>query len=363
MAAVEFEPAFVLHRAGVQVAYTPEQSTVVYKAGVMVAFRADESPVDGGYQPIGYMNNAENPDMVLTDVIFPECISYGSTGSPNYLTDKNEVFSGAESRNTRHEYPRHEYTIVMENLPADEISEIMNIWHVCEGDYAAFLFLDPMDHTSKNTSASVSGTTVSATDQVVATAVGAQTDYELYKYYVHGANSKRRRIRYPQVDTLVVAVNGYAITSWEWREASQVLRFLKPVSSQTQSVNKVGAVIDGDWSDFTAGDLVYVTGFSAGGNNFPEGGNPLRVVAASGSGIQLQKFDGTTWGTAGDQASVSVTIKSALPPTGSQITAGYYFHVPVRFDDGNNALSEIVAGMRESAIATFAEIKLREVFE
>jgi hypothetical protein len=58
-----------------------------------------------------------------------------------------------------------------------------------------------------------------------------------------------------------------------------------------------------------------------------------------------------------------VTIKSALPPAGGTITWGGYFYVPVRFDAGDNAESEITYGMRESAFANFDQIRLKEVLE
>lgn len=305
----------------------------------------------------------EDTDVIYTDLIFPECISYGSTGVPIYLTDKVEVLSGAEQRNTRSRYPRHEYSIRMENLPADEIANVMNLWHVCSGDFAAFLFLDPLDHTSAWSETQISGTEVSATDQYIGI-VGAPTDgYELKKTYEKGSRAKERRIRYPKLDTLVVAIDGTEVSNWTYSYSEQLLRFSYNVSAVNTTVDKVDGVITGSgMGAFNPGELVYIEGFSDSNLDRPGGGGePLLVVAADGTQMVLTELDGSTW--SGSESGASITIKGTPPPAGATITAGFYFYTPVRFEEGDNGESEIRAGLRESAVADFTQITLREVFE
>src|SRR6056297_782685 len=166
----------------------------VYSFGANVAVRADPDPVSGGIASSAYVDQSEDGDVIYTDIIFPECISDGSTGLPRYLTDKVEVYSGAEQRQTRWDYPKHEYSIVLENLPADEVAEIMNIWHVCSGDQAAFLFMDPLDNTSLSNANTIAGTVVTPTDQVIGDADGSSGEYMLFKVYEQASRSKSRRI-------------------------------------------------------------------------------------------------------------------------------------------------------------------------
>lgn len=328
-----------------------------------VMFRADHKP-GGGRYPIDSTPNAEDSQLIYTDLVFPECIAYGTTGSPRYVTEKVEVDSGAEQRNQRRAYPRHEYNIVLDNIPANEISQVMNIWHVCAGDFIGFLFMDPLDHTSLNTEDVIAGSEVTMLDQFVASAVGTQTDYQLFKSYTSGAHELRRRIRYPDRDTLLVGVDGHLITSWNYSFDDQVLRFVKPYGPVTAPLSRTsGGIISGsNFSLLSPGDLVYVTGWSNGAYNAPEGGDPARVVTADAVSLRLEKYDGTAYGAAVFTGE-NVTIVSALPPTGAEITAGFYFHVPVRFEDGDNMQSEIKSGLRESAFATFSNITLREIFE
>ena len=345
---------------GVEPTFTPAP---IQSVCVMVAVRADHKP-NGGKYSIAATPGAEDTQVIYHDLIFPRCFSYGSTGSPKYITDKVEVDSGAEQRNQRRIYPRHEYNIEMEALPANEISEIMNLWHVCAGDHIGFLFMDPMDHTSLNNETTMSGTEVSSSDQLVGSAVGSQSSYELYKYYQAGTHDMRRRIRYPDRDTLLVEVNGYAINSWEYSYDTCTLDFKKPLGGGlTANLTVTAGVISGaDFSALAPGDLIYMSGWASFTLNASPGGDPFRVVEATEISLVLQRFNGSAYsGTV--TTPTAVTITSALPPTGAEIRAGFYFFTPVRFDDGDNMESEIRAGLRESASADFPRISLREIFE
>ena len=115
--------------------------------------------------------------------------------------------------------------------------------------------------------------------------------------------------------------------------------------------------------DVQVGDLFWIDGFASGLINVPSG-NPLRVVTVTSSTeIVVETYSGGNWASGSDEASVAVTISGAPLPSGAVVSAGFWFYVPVRFDDGDNAMSEITAGWRESAYANFNDIKLREVFE
>lgn len=330
---------------------------------VLASIRADHKPF-GGFYTAEETPGSEEPSVIYSDLFFPKCITYGSSGVPKYVTEKTEVDSGAEQRNQRRAYPRHSYNILMENMNSEDISEIMNLWHVCAGDFIGFMFLDPMDHTSANNEACLTGEEINATDQLVASALGVKAEYPLFKYYESGIRQRKRRIRYPDLDTLVVAVNGYEIPDFEYDTSDCVLRFVKPIPTMTADLERdsSGLITGADFSALSVGSLVYMTGWGTSAYNAPEGGNPARVTYADGNSLRVERFNGTNYGSA-TLSTTTVTIKSALPPTGSEITAGFYFYVPVRFDDGDNMSSELQSGMRDSAVATFDNITLREIFE
>lgn len=344
----------VVNGVGVSVAAgDPVGELIISNFGVAVAVPDKES---------NFIN--EDDTMIYTDVIFPECITYGSTGVPRYVTDKIEVASGAEQRNQRWTYPKHKYNIVLENAPASDVTNVMNIWHVCAGSYIGFLFLDPMDHTSRNVDGVVlSGEDITPTDQLVAIAVGNQSQYPLYKYYKHGIRERRRRILYPKEGTLQVAIDGFECSNWEYSYSDNLITFLQPYNlTQSRSRSAGGVITGGSNTGLAVGDLVYVSGWSNGAYNATEGGDPQRVRAVSPTELVLEAYSGASLGSAVLGPS-SVNIRSALPPAGAEITAGYYFYVPVRFETDEDAESEITAGLRDSVTATFGNIVLVEVLE
>lgn len=339
-------------------------SVRIYAAGIQVAFGATPNSNNDSWVAPAFTQSGEDDDVIYTDLIFPECVTYGTTSSPVYLTDKIEVSSGAEQRQQRWEYPRHEYNVSMENMNAADISEVMNLWHVCSGPGIGFLFLDPMDHTSKNDTTVFSGSGISATDQPLILKEGSENEYELYKVYQKGSRTKRRRILYPKIDTLQVASNGTIITNWSYSYETNLLTITGAQADFSFTGTKVGDTITGgDFSQFPVGSLIFLTGFSDGTLNRPAGSSdPLRVVVANDSAVTLQEFDGSPYA-GNNEAGASLTISGGNASAGSTLTAGFYFYTPVRFDEDNSAESEIKSGMRDSAYADFTNIKLREIRE
>jgi uncharacterized protein (TIGR02217 family) len=347
--------------------YNPNDA-LVSSPGINVAVPRATPSANGIRFPDSIINYKEETDMIYQEVIFPECISYGSTGVPEYKTERIEVESGSEQRNSRQEYPRHKYNIVMENLPADETKTVMDIWHVCSGTAAGFMFLDPLDHTSNNAGDALAGTDITVEDQYCTTIVGTQTEFELFKYYTYGIRTKRRRIKYPKLETLLIGVDGEITYNWEYDYVGRKVRFTKPVAPQTIFTITNGAAYFSIAAAalINVGDLFYATGFVSAnvGLNVPMGGDPLRVVSKVGRYVTFERYNGGVW------ASPSLTIASqnavftqTTPPPGSQITAGYYFYVPVRFSEDDVVESEIKNGARETGIYDFNSITLTEVLD
>lgn len=343
-----------------QVLYEVEAITSMYTVAAQIMHFAQVDPETGGYRALG-RTDQEEPDMIYYDIIFPECISYGSTGVPRYQTEKAEVLSGDEQRNTRWAYPKHEYSINMENLPANELAEVMNIWHVVKGDFAGFLFMDPLDHTSSNTANALSGTTVTDEDQLVAVAIGGQETYPLFKEYQVNSRIVQRRIKFPKDGTIVVSVDGYSTTQWTYDYDVTLLTWdVSQGATENVSVLSNVFINAAGWDALEVGDLVTLSGFVNGANNTPA--EPRRVTSVSGTNLTLEEFDGTAV-VAVNEAAVPVTWAQSTPPTDAVIKAGYYFYVPVRFDGGADAVAEIAAGLRETSFTTLGDLKLKEIFE
>jgi uncharacterized protein (TIGR02217 family) len=214
---------------------------------------------------------------VFTDVIFPECLSYGSVFQPTYSVDKVAVASGAESRRTKQAYVKYRYEISLENQNADEIAEVLNIFHVCNGSLSAFMFKDLVDNTSAITATSISAETIDGNDQPQGTYDGNITYYPLLKTYTYASRTQLRRIRFPDVPTLLINVNGTPNVDWAWDTTEQAFywpsnnptngdvitagyNFLVPVRFDTESlgIEPVHGLYDSLIGSLTNIDLVEV---------------------------------------------------------------------------------------------------------
>lgn len=314
---------------------------------------------------LGY-TGADN--MVFEDVFFPQCISYGSTASPLYSVDKTEVPSGQEQRNARNEFPRHVYRIILENLYANEISEIVRIYHVCSGGLNSFMFLDPLDHTSHDkVGGYYSDDEISNLDQSVGVANGAAVSWALYKVYTHEARTKRRRIRHPKTDTLIVSVNGVASDQFTWNAGTQKLDWTAKagaITYPTVTFDHTTGVISGldATATFSVGDLIYTDGFGVSTNNGTLSTKPLRITAIDATTVTVARFDSVAPFLAeGGSFDIDIAHVSVLP-SGAIIKAGYEFYTPVRFDEGAMEIDP-KAGLRESLVASLDSVVLREVLE
>ena len=77
---------------------------------------------------------------------FPDDISYGSRGGPAYNTTVIVVDSGAESRNQRWSYPRHEYDVAYGVNTLARLEELLEFFHVVAGRAIGFRYKDWMDY-------------------------------------------------------------------------------------------------------------------------------------------------------------------------------------------------------------------------
>lgn len=141
---------------------------------------------------------------------FPDAISFGSAGGPTWNTNIVITDSGAEVRNQRWSYPRHEYDVAFGVKASTDLESLLKFFHVVAGQAIGFRYKDHMDYKSCD----VDGT-VNSSDCIISTASSA-TSVQLYKTYVQGSYSRSRKILKPVVGTVKVSVNGTALTTSEF---------------------------------------------------------------------------------------------------------------------------------------------------
>lgn len=128
--------------------------------------------------------------MSIIDARLSDCVAYGFTGGPEYLTEVVGMDNGREVRGSKWLYPRHRYSARYPGLPAETRDELLAVFHAAKGRFRAFRFKDWNDFE--------------AIEQPLQVEVGTQTPVQLVKRYTFGSETQVRKIQAVVASTLVV---------------------------------------------------------------------------------------------------------------------------------------------------------------
>ena len=146
------------------------------------------------------------PTTFLETPRFPDDISYGSVGGPEYSTGVVTVRSGHEFRNINWSSTKCRYDVAYGIKSVALLYALVEFFHAVAGMAYGFRYKDFMDCKSSGPHT----TTVSATDQDCDPATGddVENEFQLIKTYTQGALSRTRTITKPVSGTVLVAING-----------------------------------------------------------------------------------------------------------------------------------------------------------
>jgi uncharacterized protein (TIGR02217 family) len=154
------------------------------------------------------------------EVRLPLALGFGSSGGPECATDVARLASGAESRNARWAGSRRRWDVGGAAMKADVAHELVAFFEARRGRMHGFRFRDPVDWKSCAPSQAVA-----ATDQALGVGDGETTEFQLVKRYASGGAFRDRIITKPVEDTVLVAVDGAAITAFEVDLATGLVTF------------------------------------------------------------------------------------------------------------------------------------------
>ena len=135
--------------------------------------------------------------MITIDTeVFPEDISYGSSGGPEFSTEIVEVGDGTELRNQRWQFPRERWNVAYGVRKAEDLAVLRTFFHARGGRERGFLFRSPFDNAFWNRTIGVGN--------------GTQRWFQLAKEYddIEGSVVYRRKVTRPVDGTIEVKLNG-----------------------------------------------------------------------------------------------------------------------------------------------------------
>ena len=157
---------------------------------------------------------------------FPRCISLGSSGGPSWLTDIGTVKSGMEQRNEAWEHNRHTYEVSRGVRKIEDLEELIAVFNSARGRVHGFRYKDYNDWKSCATEE-----TIDMTDQTIGIGDGSETEFQLRKNYDFFGNQYSRLIVKPVAGSVVVAVDGIAVTGATTDTVTGVVTLPAPAAS------------------------------------------------------------------------------------------------------------------------------------
>lgn len=257
---------------------------------------------------------------------FPERISYGAIGGPEYKTSILTVQSGDEQRNIEWEDARGRWDVSQAVQNEADFKSVATFFRATKGRGHGFRFKDFADYEA------------SVTEGILGTGVGTGTPtFQMNKKYVAGALSETRMIQKPVSGTCTFKRN--AATLVEGAGAGQIsvnyttgiVTFVADASSAASSVT-VGAttqvVLASNPGSLVASQKLYLSGF-AGADAALLNGLAHTITNVSGSGPYTFTLSTNT---AGKTITLGSGLGAKYPQTSEALTWSGEFDVPARFD-------------------------------
>jgi uncharacterized protein (TIGR02217 family) len=158
--------------------------------------------------------------MAFDDVRFPTGISRGSSGGPERRTDVITTASGREERNARWANSKRRFNAGFGVKSLADLQAVIAFFEERRGRLHSFRWKDHTDFKSCAANANPA-----ATDQIIGSGTGSQTQYQLVKNYGSGLRNYTRTISAPVAGTVLIAVNGTVTTNFTLNAITGVVTF------------------------------------------------------------------------------------------------------------------------------------------
>ncbi len=143
------------------------------------------------------------------DVLYPLALGRNTAVSPEFSTSVSVSASGHERRNSLWSDARIHFDVGPGIRSEAELSELIAFFRARRGAARGFRICDPFDHSSRGMTG-----TPTMLDQLIGIGDGVTTDFQLVKSYGPEPDPQIREISRPRPETLLVSVDGQAVTDF-----------------------------------------------------------------------------------------------------------------------------------------------------
>ncbi|AHX04276.1 DUF2460 domain-containing protein [Ehrlichia japonica] len=131
--------------------------------------------------------------MTFHEIRFPEDISYGSTGGPEFSTNIIETNNRSEYRKINISHPRNKYNVMHNIKSKDQLLRLINFFYIHKGKAIGFRFKDWSDYKAKK--------------QPLGIGNNQQKIFQIIKTYSIDQYSYIRTITKPVINTVKIYYN------------------------------------------------------------------------------------------------------------------------------------------------------------
>ncbi|OJH31550.1 hypothetical protein Wxf_02439 [Wolbachia endosymbiont of Armadillidium vulgare] len=157
--------------------------------------------------------------MSFTEIRFPENISYGSTGGPEFSTDVVTTHNGCEQHNVNWSHARARYNIAYGVRSNEQLTELITFFQARKGKAIGFRFKDWSDFTVVN--------------QEIGIGDDKKTTFQLIKTYISEKDKHTRTIKKPVHDTIKIYLDGEETEKYSINHSTGEITFMKPPAKGT----------------------------------------------------------------------------------------------------------------------------------
>lgn len=322
---------------------------------------------------VPFTPNFEWIDMFINEV-FPYDISFNSVGATRFMTDIAIVDSGYDQSSSRWTQPLMEFDVAYGVRTMEHLHGLIAFFRAMMGRKHRFLYWDVMDHSSTLAKAVEArrAPPTSFLDQTIGTGDFHTYKFQLIKSYPTPggqATPQVRPIYKPKDGSVKIGVDLQEAFNFEVDYTNGVVTFISDLQKTGLNAMAIAPVLDGDgnptgkwritgangWTTgFIVGDKIITSGWlnSINSNSVVE---DLVLTAVTATYLEFTPSD-SDYGMAENNRNGVSVIRHPAPKTGLQITAGYEFYVPVRFDT-----DRLPTTLEQYGVGGAADVKLVEI--
>lgn len=278
-------------------------------------------------------------------------IQYGSSWADDYNVNITSTASGQEHRSLLHVFPirKFDVTFMMDNI--NMWVNLVNIYHRAHGKYAGFRAKCIDEYTSNN-----NGTTPpTAFDQPLLPIVAGST-YQLRKYYGRDKTAATsgysyRTIYKPVSNTTLVGIQNIVIptTNYSVNITTGVVTFNTNKTFSITGITKGASTIllTSNTAGLTVNESVHISGCSGMTQINGLRGKILSITTNVSVTVDINSAGFSNWTSGG--------VANNNPQTGEDVTCGFEFDFPVRFN------STLPVGQNKPMYRDMTNIELLEL--